>query len=152
MTDTAPEESVLPPWRLVLVVVAHPDDESFALGALVDRWGREGAEVTVLCLTRGEASTLGADVADLSAVRHAELSAAADALGVGAPILLGHPDGRLWVITPTQNPTFWIACCPVCLPKICILPTVRFWKLPNFCIRGCRRSPTPCRPDWAVGC
>ncbi|HQA14240.1 MAG TPA: PIG-L family deacetylase, partial [Ornithinibacter sp.] len=40
----------------MLVVVAHPDDESFALGALIDRSVRLGAEVSVLCLTRGEAS------------------------------------------------------------------------------------------------
>lgn len=85
----------LPPWRRVLVVVAHPDDESFALGALLDRFVAAGAEVSVLCLTRGEASTLGDDVDDLPGVRDAELRAAADALGVTRSTLLAHPDGRL---------------------------------------------------------
>ncbi len=87
--------SGLPGWRRVLVVVAHPDDESFALGALVDRWGRDGAEVSVLCLTRGEASTLGADAEDLSALRGRELRDAAAELGVAGTTLLGHPDGAL---------------------------------------------------------
>jgi LmbE family N-acetylglucosaminyl deacetylase len=79
----------------VLAVVAHPDDESFALGALLDRFVGAGAEVSVLCLTRGEASTLGADAHDLAAVRDAELRAAAEALGLGRTHLLAHPDGGL---------------------------------------------------------
>jgi LmbE family N-acetylglucosaminyl deacetylase len=85
----------LPAWGSVLVVVAHPDDESFALGALLDRFVGQGAEVSVLCLTRGEASTLGADVDDLASVRAGELEAAGAELGVGSVTLLGRPDGGL---------------------------------------------------------
>ena len=85
----------LPPWTRVLVVVAHPDDESFALGALLDRFVGSGAEVSVVCLTRGEASTLGADAVDLVAVREAELRAASTVLGLTGSTLLDHPDGGL---------------------------------------------------------
>ena len=90
-------------WSRVLVVVAHPDDESFALGALIDRFVRLGAEVSVLCLTRGEASTLGAGAGDLAAQRAAELSDAARVLGCARTTLLAHPDGALadlegWVL------------------------------------------------------
>ena len=91
----APAASGLPAWRRVLAVVAHPDDESFALGALLDRFVGAGAVVSVLCLTHGEASTLGAGAGDLSAVRDEELRAAAAALGLAATLLLDHPDGRL---------------------------------------------------------
>jgi LmbE family N-acetylglucosaminyl deacetylase len=94
-TEESTGDAPLPPWRRVLAVVAHPDDESFALGALLDRFVAAGAEVSVLCLTRGEASTLGDDVADLAPVREAELRAAADALGLGRATLLAHPDGAL---------------------------------------------------------
>lgn len=87
--------SPLPSWRRVLAVVAHPDDESFALGALLDRFVEEGSEVAVLCLTRGEASTLGAEEDNLPAVRDAELRSAAEELGVSRTTLLSHPDGRL---------------------------------------------------------
>jgi N-acetylglucosamine malate deacetylase 2 len=87
--------SGLPEWRRVLAVVAHPDDESFALGALLDRFVTAGAEVTVLCLTHGEASTLGAEVDDLVGVRASELRAAASALGLAGTILRDHPDGGL---------------------------------------------------------
>ncbi len=94
MSGTDPTTG-LPTWRRVLVVVAHPDDESFALGALLDRFVDSGAEVSVLCLTRGEASTLGADAADLVAVREAELRAASTVLGLAGSTLLDHPDGGL---------------------------------------------------------
>lgn len=87
--------TALPSWGTVLVVVAHPDDESFALGALLDRFVERGSEVSVLCLTRGEASTLGADVDDLASVRAGELRAAGAALGVGSVTLLSRPDGGL---------------------------------------------------------
>jgi LmbE family N-acetylglucosaminyl deacetylase len=43
------------------VVVAHPGDESFGFGAVIDRLATDGVGVRVLCLTHGEASTLGAD-------------------------------------------------------------------------------------------
>ena len=97
MPDVRAEEPVVPgsDWTRVLVVVAHPDDESFALGALIDRAVRLGAEVSVLCLTRGEASTLGAGTGDLAAQRAAELSDAARALGCARTTLLAHPDGAL---------------------------------------------------------
>jgi LmbE family N-acetylglucosaminyl deacetylase len=89
------ERSGLPGWRRVLAVVAHPDDESFALGALLDRFVATGAEVSLLCLTHGEASTLGASERDLAAVRDAEVRAAASVLGLSGTILLEHPDGGL---------------------------------------------------------
>jgi N-acetylglucosamine malate deacetylase 2 len=92
---TTVERSGLPRWRRVLAVVAHPDDESFALGALLDRFVASGAEVSVLCLTHGEASTLGGGAVDLAAVRDAELRAAAAVLGLAGTALLGHPDGGL---------------------------------------------------------
>ncbi len=91
---TGPTER-LPGWHRLLAVVAHPDDESFALGALLDRFVQRGSEVAVVCLTRGEASSLGAEAADLAAVRDAELRAAAAALGFSVTTMLGHPDGGL---------------------------------------------------------
>ena len=89
----------LPAWTRVLVVVAHPDDESFGMGAVLDRFTADGAEVAVLCLTQGEASTLGA-ADDLAGVRAAELDGAARALGVGSTQLLDHPDGGLGTLAP----------------------------------------------------
>jgi len=89
-----------PDWKRVLVVVAHPDDESFALGALLDRFVHEGADVAMLCLTRGEASTLGAETDDLAAVRAHELAAAGAVLGMASTTALAHPDGGLAALDP----------------------------------------------------
>ena len=89
-----------PDWQRVLVVVAHPDDESFALGALLDRLVQDGADVSMLCLTRGEASTLGADAADLATVRAEELAAAGAVIGVASTTALSHPDGALATLDP----------------------------------------------------
>ena len=86
--------TTLPDWRRLLVVVAHPDDESFGLGAILDAFSGRGAQVNVLCLTEGEASTLGAE-ADLVEIRRDELAAASRVLGVARTVLLHHPDGEL---------------------------------------------------------
>lgn len=90
----------LPDWDTVLAVVAHPDDESFGLGAILSTLAAAGARVHVLCLTRGEASTLhgarGEEIeGDLSVIRERELRAAADALGARGVTLLDLPDGGL---------------------------------------------------------
>ncbi|AVZ40613.1 MULTISPECIES: PIG-L family deacetylase [unclassified Dietzia] len=93
--------SILPGWRAVLAVVAHPDDESFGLGAVLSTFAGAGSLVDVLCLTRGEASTLHGVEGDLSLIRESELRAAADALGVRRVTLLGHPDGGVAALQPT---------------------------------------------------
>lgn len=86
-----------PPWsglRRVLAVVAHPDDESFGLGAVLAAMAADGVEVDVLVATRGEASTLGAS-SSLGEVRHAEAEAAAGVLGVRRLTVADLPDGGL---------------------------------------------------------
>jgi N-acetylglucosamine malate deacetylase 2 len=85
---------VLPTATSILAVCAHPDDESFGLGAVLDRFVAHGAAVAVLCFTHGEGSSLGPTEA-LGDLRRTELRRAADALGVGRVELLDHPDGSL---------------------------------------------------------
>lgn len=85
----------LPAWAQVLVVIAHPDDESFGLGAILAAFAATGTRLRVQCLTRGEASTLHLVPGMLSALRQGELSAAAAILGVAGVSLSDHPDGAL---------------------------------------------------------
>jgi LmbE family N-acetylglucosaminyl deacetylase len=85
----------LPEVDSVLAVCAHPDDESFGLGAVLSAFAERGVRTSVLCLTHGEASTLGADMGDLHVIRERELSSAAAALGVGGVRLLEFGDGRV---------------------------------------------------------
>lgn len=86
---------VLPTARSVLAVCAHPDDESFGLGGILATFAAAGARTSVLCFTRGEASTLGAADGDLRVLRRAELESAAAVLGVDHVDLLDYPDGGL---------------------------------------------------------
>ena len=94
MSDPGPGDH-LPPWRSVLAVVAHPDDESFGLGAVLAGFADAGAAVAVLCFTHGESSTLHGVQGDLASLRAAELSGAARVLGVGPVRLVDYPDGAL---------------------------------------------------------
>jgi len=83
-------------------VCAHPDDESFGLGAVLDRFVADGAKVAVLCFTRGEASTLGIPGPALGELRRAELAGAAAALGIGRVELMEYPDGALATVPLDQ--------------------------------------------------
>ena len=85
----------LPPWRSVLAVVAHPDDESFALGAVLAGFADAGAAVAVLCFTHGESSTLHGVQGDLGNIRAAELAGAAAVLGIDPVQLADYPDSAL---------------------------------------------------------
>jgi LmbE family N-acetylglucosaminyl deacetylase len=94
MEDRQPLHDVRPGDRW-LVVVAHPDDESFGCGSVSARAAALGAEVTVVCATRGEAGEPPADlpdVGDLGAVREAELHRASAVLGAARVELLGYRD------------------------------------------------------------
>jgi LmbE family N-acetylglucosaminyl deacetylase len=92
----------LPRLGRVLAVCAHPDDESFGLGAVLAALATAGTASSVLCFTHGEASTLGMGAGDLRRVRAGELAAAAAVLGTGSTVLLGYPDGRLAGIPLSQ--------------------------------------------------
>ncbi|HUY67497.1 MAG TPA: PIG-L deacetylase family protein [Acidimicrobiales bacterium] len=85
----------LPFTASVLAVCAHPDDESFGLGATLSSWADQGSRVSVLSFTHGEASMLGVNRGNLHRIRGNELATAADELGVETVRLLEYPDGRL---------------------------------------------------------
>jgi len=87
--------SSLPEASSVLAVCAHPDDESFGLGAALAAFAVRGTPTAVLCLTHGAASALGTSRGDLHQIRAAELASAAAELGVGDVELLDYPDGAL---------------------------------------------------------
>ena len=79
--------------KRILVIAAHPDDESFMAGGTIAKYADDGWVVDVICATRGEE---GGD-AD---VRQKELEKAGTALGVHAITFLGYRDGTLSGRTP----------------------------------------------------
>ncbi|MGD9999786.1 MAG: PIG-L deacetylase family protein [Acidimicrobiia bacterium] len=88
-------DTIAPTPQRVLAVCAHPDDESFGLGAIISTLIDQGASVDLVCLTQGEASTLGAPTLVLAEARRCELAAAANELGVTTVHQFDHPDGHL---------------------------------------------------------
>ncbi len=103
MSDDSGERTAatsLPAWPCALAVVAHPDDESFGLGAILDAFHAAASRTAVLCLTHGEASTLHGATADLAELRGREFAAAAQLLGVSDSILRDYPDGGLSGVLP----------------------------------------------------
>jgi N-acetylglucosamine malate deacetylase 2 len=93
---------LLPAWQRPLAVVAHPDDETFGLGALLSHMTAAGATVHILCYTHGEASTLNENRTDLLRQREHELRQAAAALGAAGITLLGYRDGGLAAQPPGE--------------------------------------------------
>ena len=106
--------------RSLLAVFAHPDDESITCGGLLAWCSHLGADVALLCLTRGEhgqdgrepapgtaphgqdasrhgqvASPYGQGGGDLARTRSRELECAARELGVKKVTILEHADGML---------------------------------------------------------
>ena len=86
--------------RRLLLVHAHPDDESIGTGATMARYAAEGAQVTLVTCTLGELGEiippslahLAADAGDrLGEYRIGELDAACAALGVADHRFLGGP-------------------------------------------------------------
>ena len=94
-TVSAPVADQSPP-RL-LVVVAHPDDETFGCGSILRRAADEGMVTAVLCATRGEAGESAIDVApgELASVREAETRAAGEVLGVSQIEFLDFQDSGM---------------------------------------------------------
>lgn len=80
----------------LLVVLAHPDDESMGTGGLILRHTRPGVEVNLICATRGEKGWIGRPPGrgdELARTRTAELEAAAAALAIDGYELWDYPDG-----------------------------------------------------------
>ncbi len=81
----------------LLLVAAHPDDETLGLGATAAMLTGRGVSVQPVAVTDGEAAypDFAGGRARLAAVRRDELRAAAAQLGLASPIFLGIPDGEV---------------------------------------------------------
>jgi len=83
--------------RSILLVFAHPDDESFGVGGITIKYTRAGVPVDLICATRGEKGTRleVPDDMDTGTARESELKAAAGILGIRNVYFLGYMDGGL---------------------------------------------------------
>lgn len=83
----------------MLLVFAHPDDESFSCGLTVSKYVTNGWNVELLVATRGDAGMTG-DLGEMSKeqlgrVREGELEKAAKILGISKVQNMGYKDGYL---------------------------------------------------------
>jgi len=85
----------LPRAVSVLAVTARPGQESADLGGLLYAFRRTGARLSLLSLTRGEASGRNAGSARLEAIRPWETQLAASVLGIGEVAVANYRDGAL---------------------------------------------------------
>jgi LmbE family N-acetylglucosaminyl deacetylase len=82
----------------IIVVAAHPDDETLGFGASIVTLAERGVWVQVVAASDGGASHHGIGLLErlhLERTRRDELHEATRALGIPAPICLGLPDGEL---------------------------------------------------------
>jgi LmbE family N-acetylglucosaminyl deacetylase len=94
--------------KRLLVVLAHPDDESFGPGGTLALYAQRGAEVTLICATRGEVGSLPAEmegkVDNIAALREHELRCAVEILGLKDVIFLGYRDSGMPGSSDNQHP------------------------------------------------
>lgn len=92
-------EEAMPVRKAVLVLTAHPDDETFRCGGLLALLAAQGVRVQVLAATRGEGGSCGDPPLcardTLGALREEELRCACRALGIEPPRFLDYRDEAL---------------------------------------------------------
>ncbi len=84
----------------LLCILAHPDDESLALGGTLARYAGQGIETSLIVATRGERGWFGDPQTypgeqALGEIREQELRQASRALGISHLVFLDYIDGDL---------------------------------------------------------
>ena len=81
--------------KLILAVLAHPDDESFGMGGTLALYAARGADVYLVCATRGEVGEVAPEMLQgfnsIAELRESELRCAAGILGSERRFLSGLP-------------------------------------------------------------
>jgi LmbE family N-acetylglucosaminyl deacetylase len=93
--------------RKLMLILAHPDDESLGNGGVIARYAAEGIETYLVTATRGESGWFGAEDENpgpdaLGRIREKELRAAAKVLGLKEVSLLDYRDGELNQADPAE--------------------------------------------------
>jgi len=90
----------------ILYIFPHPDDESFGPGPAISSQLRSGHEVFLLTYTRGGATKVrhkyGYSIDEMGEVRHREMLAVAEVLGLTGMEVLDLPDSGLKHLDPVE--------------------------------------------------
>jgi LmbE family N-acetylglucosaminyl deacetylase len=96
------------PKRTLLVVYAHPDDETFGNAGTLSRYAAQGVDVHYICGTRGESGVIAPQYLngykDAAELRTAELLCAAQTLGLRSVHFLGYRDSGMEGAPENKHP------------------------------------------------
>lgn len=85
--------------RRLLISFAHPDDESFGLGAAIGKWNDEDVDVYLICATNGDVGTIPDSMKDqyatIAELRLSELECANKILKLKEIFTLGYRDSGM---------------------------------------------------------
>jgi LmbE family N-acetylglucosaminyl deacetylase len=85
--------------RVLLAVLAHPDDESFGMGGTLALYANRGVDVHLVCATRGEVGSVVPELMEgfeqVADLRVHELRCAADVLGLAGVHFLDYRDSGM---------------------------------------------------------
>jgi LmbE family N-acetylglucosaminyl deacetylase len=85
--------------KVILVVLAHPDDETFGMGGTLALYAQQGVDVYLVCATRGEVGDVPAEMmsgySSIAELREHELVEAARILGLKNIDFLGYRDSGM---------------------------------------------------------
>lgn len=94
--------------KTLLVVLAHPDDESFGTGGTLALYARQGVKVHLVCATRGEVGEMEEHFLEgfgsAAEKRESELRCAAGILGLSGVHLLNYRDSGMPGSPDNQHP------------------------------------------------
>lgn len=94
--------------RVLLAVLAHPDDESFGMGGTLALYARRGVNVHLICATRGEAGEVAPEMLEgfnsVAERRVEELGCAAGILGLAGVHYLDYRDSGMSGSPDNQHP------------------------------------------------
>lgn len=99
--------------KTLLVVLAHPDDESFGLGGTIALYSQKGYNTYYVCATRGEVGTVDEEhlkgFKDTAEMRTDELMRAAKELGLKDVFFLGYRDSGMPGSEDNKHPNAQVA-------------------------------------------
>ena len=112
--NMAHEEDLSMADRRLLIAFAHPDDESFGLGALIASYVAQGVKVYLICATDGDQGTVEPQYLNgydsVRELRLAELECASQTLGFESVFTFGYSDSGMMGTPANDNPDcLWYA-------------------------------------------
>jgi len=98
--------------KKIMVILAHPDDETFGMGGTLAYYGHQGAEVYLVCATRGEVGEVAdeklAGFRSIGELRENELCCAAGILNIRKVHFLNYRDSGMPGSVENDHPQAFI--------------------------------------------